>query len=249
MAAATFSWASAADVGTGVASAISAWGTTSANKIVAKANAEAANVVRKAQNQQRASSLTLAGAMRAQAYHAALTNAGEADASAAETIARTSAAWTRGNFEQGLRNMEQIGAYTARAAAAGTGGASVQAVSYSIRLQQARLAERQDERQGQTMYELIKARSGIMPAAVSRLDMSPLAAGLDYNDNYVPQTNTGMGLIGALTEGLLSKGKSLQVALDSIQRPDNSPVPPPSNPYQPWESDFPAPANPSISID
>lgn len=215
---AQFSWAAAADVGTGIASAISAWGTASANKIVQKANAEAANKVRKAQNEVRASGTSLAAAMRAQSYRAVLTNAGEADEGGAELIARTQEAWTRGQFEQGIKGAEMLGAFTARAAASGTGGASVLAVSNTLRLQQARLAERSEERQDETMYELIKQRSGVMPAAVSRLDFSPLVAGLDQSQNYVPETSGGMSLLASLAEGILSKGKSLQVALDSIPR-------------------------------
>lgn len=217
-----FSGAAAADVASGVASAISAWGTASANKIVAKANAEAMNTVRKAQNQQRASSLTLAGAMRAQSYRASLTNAGEASNSATELIARHQDAWTRGNFEQGLKGAEEMGAYAARAAAAGVGGASVAAVSYTVRLQQSRLAEQTTDRQSQMQYELVKQRSGIMPAAISRLDNSPLAAGLDQNDNYVPSSSSGGNLLGALAEGLMSKSKSLQVMLDSIPKADET---------------------------
>lgn len=227
MAGAQFSWAAAADVATGIAGAISSYGTIQANKIiaeanakVAKANAEAANTVRKAQNQQRASGLSLAATMRSITDQRILGAAGDATNNAAEFTARTHAVWTRGNVEQGLRDMEQFGAVTARAAAAGVGGASVNAVSYSMRLQQARLAERRAEKQDETDYEFIKQRSGIMPAAMSRMDLSPLAANFDYSQNFYSPAPTGGGgsLTGLLIEGLLRKKDSLQVALDSLPR-------------------------------
>lgn len=217
--AAQFSWAAAADVGLGIAGAFGQWGAASAARTVARANADAANVVRGAQNQQRAANTSLAATMRSLQYKAALTNAGEASNAGSELIARTQESFTRGNFEQGLRDMEQLGAYTARAAASGVGGASVRAVSYTVRLQQARLAERTEERQGEQVYELNKARAGIFPAAASRLDISPLTGGMDYSRNVAPGGGGGgTGLILALTQGLFSKRESLQVALDSIAR-------------------------------
>lgn len=218
---AQFSWAAAADVGTGIASAISAWGTASANRIVSKANAAAQERVRKAQNQQRASGISLAATMRSQSYRAALKNAETQFNSSGELIARTQESFTRRNFEQGLKNVEQIGAFAARAAAAGVGGASVRAVSSTMQLQQDRLSERQGERDEETMYELVKQRTGIIPAAVSRLDVSPLNPNIDYTPTF-QQGPTGGNLLGFLTEGLLSKSKSLQVALDSISTPDNT---------------------------
>lgn len=214
--AAQFSWAAAADVATGVAGAISSWGTASANKIVAKANAEAQRVIRDAQNRQRASATTLAGAMRGIAYRAALGNAGDSMNDANTLIARSQEAWTRGNLEMGLKNAEQIGALAARSAAAGVGGASVRAVSYTTQLQQDRLSERMAERQQESMYEMVKARSGIMPAAVSRLDVSPLNPNIDYTPTFDPTAGNSANLLGFLTEGLFSKAKSLQVALDSL---------------------------------
>lgn len=217
MAGAQFSWASAADVGLGIAGAISSWGTSSANAIVAKANAAAANKIREAQNIQRASGLSLAATMRGITDKRILGAAGDATNSASEFMARTHESWTRGNVEQGLRDMEQLGALTARAAAAGVGGSSVNAVSYSMRLQQARLSERTAEKQDETDYELIKQRSGIMPAATSRLDLSPLSANMDYSTNAVAEGSSG-NLFASLLEGLLRKKDSLQVALDSIPR-------------------------------
>lgn len=221
MAGAQFSWAAAADVASGIGGAISAWGTASANSIVSRANAEAQNRIRAAQNLQRASGLSLAATMRGITDHRIMSAAGDATNSASEVIARTHEAWTRGNIEQGLRDMETFGAVTARAAAAGVGGASVNAVSYSLRLQQARLAERQGEKQDELNYEMLKQRSGIMTAASQRMDLSPLAASMDYSLNSTP-SGEGGNLMGALLQGLLSKKDSLQVALDSIPREQSS---------------------------
>jgi len=152
--------------------------------------------------------------MRSLQYQTSLRNAGEANNSGAELLARTQESWTRGNFEQGLRDMEALGAYNARAAASGVGGASIQAVSYSMRLQQARVAERQGEKQSEITYELIKQRSGIMPAAVSRLDISPLSPNIDYSVNTA--SSSAPSLTASLIQGLLTKRESLQTALNSI---------------------------------
>jgi hypothetical protein len=212
--AASFSWASAGDVSLGVANAISAWGSASANSILTNANIAAQKKIRDAQNMERASSVSLAATMRSLQYNAALKNAGNTSNDAAELLARTQQSWTRGNFEMGLRNIEQVGAYAARAAASGVGGASVQQVSYSVRLQQQRVQQQVEERHGQLDYELIKQQSGIMPAAESRLDITPLKPNFDYSAAGVGTNTPNIGL--ALIQGLLTKGKSLQTALDSI---------------------------------
>lgn len=223
--AATFSWASAADVASGVGSAISAWGVASANKITAEANAAAAERIRAAQNEQRASAVTLAGVMRSISYRSTLANAGVQANAATELMARTNESFTSSNFEQALKNTEQMGAFAARAAAAGVGGASVRAVSQTVQLQQDRLAQSTEDRQDQTMYELAKARTGIMPAAASRLDISPLSPNLDYTPSYDASDGNSANLFAYLTQGLFSKGNSLQVALDSIQYADDTQLP------------------------
>jgi hypothetical protein len=215
--AAQFSWAAAGDVGLGLAGAYGQIASAQAGAIVSKANADAQNVIRKAQNEQRASGLSLAATMRGITDKRILDQAGDASNAAAEVLARTQQSWLRGNVEQGLRDMEHLGAVTARASAAGVGGGSVAAVSFTQRLQQARAKEQVDQRQGQMTYELIKQRSGIMSAAESRLDISPLSANQDFTTNSAPAGGGG-NLMAALTEGLLSKSKSLQVALDSIHR-------------------------------
>jgi hypothetical protein len=153
--------------------------------------------------------------MRGISYRATLTNAGGEYNNATELMARTQQAWTRGSFEQNLRNVEQLGAVAARSAAAGVGGASVRATSYSMQLQQDRLAQVQQERQGEQTYDMLKARAGIMDAAASRLDVSPLNPNLDYSQSFAPVGNN-TSLLGALAQGIMSKSKSLQVALDSI---------------------------------
>lgn len=219
---AQFSWAAGADVLGGVASTISQWGTVSAQRIVANAQADSQNKIRGAQNGQRASALSLAATVRSMANAATLTNAGDSFNSASELLARTHEAAVRGDVEQGIRDAEALGAYTARAAASGMGGASVQAVNYSIRLQQARLAERTDEKDTEVRYELLKQRSGIMPSAASRLDISPLNPNLDYSMN-LPVTGGGSSLAMSLIQGLLTKRESLQVALNSIPQ-DSAPA-------------------------
>jgi hypothetical protein len=214
---AQFSWAAGMDVASGIAGAFASWANASSQRILSKAAAQAQAVVRDGQNKQRAANLSLAATMRSIADDAVLNNAGDSYNSMSELIARTQEAAIRGNVEQGLRNAEQIGAFAARSAAAGVGGASVHMVSYSMRLQQARLAERMQERNEETTYELLKQRSGIMPAAVSRMDVTPLNANFDYSFNG-GQAGNGPSLAASLVEGLLSKRASLQVALDSISQ-------------------------------
>jgi hypothetical protein len=213
---ATFSWAAAGDVAGGVAGAFSSWASANATSRVNKANADAANMVREGQNKQRAANSSLAATIRSMANNALLTAGGAATNSASESLARTQEAWTRGNFEQGLRGVEELGAWTARAAAAGVGGSSVQQVSYSMTLKQARMSERQQERQDEGTYDAIVARAGIMPAYSSRSDFSPNNVGLDYSRNQAADGAGGTGLLAMLTEGLLRKAPSLQVALDSM---------------------------------
>lgn len=219
---AQFSWAAGADAGLGLASAFSSWASADASAIVSKANADAANTVRKAQNEQRASGLSLSATLRSIVDKRVLDSAGLSANNATEAAIRTQQSFTRGNVEQGLRDVENLGAVSARASAAGVGGASVEAVSYSVRLQQARLAQRMGERDNQITYEQLKQRSGIMPNAVDKLDLTPLTAGFDYTNSIA--SNQQGSLIAALTEGLLRKKDSLQVALNSIPL-DTAPLP------------------------
>jgi alkylation response protein AidB-like acyl-CoA dehydrogenase len=225
--AAQFSWAAGADVITGLSGAFSSWASADANAIISKANADAQNTVRKAQNVERASGLSLAATMRSIVNSRILTNAGDTSNNTNEFLARTQQSWLRGNVEQGLRDMETLGAVTARSAAAGVGGSSVAAVASSLQLAQERRDEQQARGQDQTTYEILKAKSGIMPAASSRMDLTPLSANLDYSQNFASANQTP-DLMAALTEGLLRKAPSLQVALDSLtqqKQPDNSRYP------------------------
>jgi hypothetical protein len=202
-------------VGSGVASAISAWGTASSNKIVNRANAQAAETIRKAQNQQRASGLSLAATMRGMTYRAALGNAGQSVNDAGELIARQTEAFIRNDMEVSVKGAEQRGAMAARAAAAGVGGASIRVASYTLDLQQARLTERQQERNSEVMYELVKQRAGIMPAAVSRLDVNPLNPNFDYSVSQ-EQGGNSANLLMYLAQGVLSQRENLQVGLNAI---------------------------------
>lgn len=211
MAQAKFNWAAAADVGLGLAGGLASMLTSSANNQVSAANAEAQNTVRKAQNQERAARTGLAATVRSINNQRTLTASGDAQRAVTETLLRTTDDFTNNRVESGIRNMEQLGAVYARAAATGVGGGSVQALAYSVALSQARQEERDIGQFGQVSYDLLMQRAGMARTAVESLDLSNDSAGLDFS------TNTGKISTGgdwtSLVTGLTSKTNSIQLLL------------------------------------
>lgn len=228
MAQAKFNWAAAADVGLGLAGGLASMWTSSANNKVAAANADAQNIVRKAQNQERAARTGLAATVRSINNQRTLTAAGDAQRAVTETLLRTADDFTNNRVEAGIRDMEQLGAVYARAASAGVGGGSVQALAYSIALSQARQEERDINQFGQVSYDLLMQRAGMARTAVESLDLSNDSAGLDYSVSTGKVSSGGDWT--SLVTGLAGKASSIQLLLadwDARQKEKASPAVPP----------------------
>lgn len=206
---ATFDWAATADVGLGLAQGLGQMFSASAGRTVASANAEAQNRVRQAQNQERAARTGLAATVRSINNARRLRAAGDAQRAVTENISRTQQDFLANKLEEGVRNIEEIGAATARAAAAGVGGGSVRALGETILARQARLAQITEEQYQTETYDMRLARAGIMTDAAAGLDISTDSAGLDYSVNQAPVV-TGGGWMDVLS-GVLEKRQSLSI--------------------------------------
>lgn len=209
MAQATFSWAAATDVGLGLAQGLGRMLTSSAQATVASANAEAQNLVRQAQNQERAARTGLAATVRSINNARRLRAAGDAQRAVTENIIRTQQDFLANNLEAGVRDLEEVGAATARAAAAGVGGGSVRALGETILARQARLAQITEEQYQTETYDMRLARAGIMQDAAAGMDISTDSAGLDYSVSQAPVA-TGGGWAEVLS-GVLDKRQSLSI--------------------------------------
>lgn len=214
-----FSGAAASGVGLGVAQGLGSFLIASGNRALSQANADARNIVRGGQNEQRIAESRLSAVVREINNRRRLTAAGEQADAVTNTAIRAQEAFTAGQLEQGLRLSESLGAAAAQAAASGVGGSSVEAINALTEGRAARLQQAQEQSQGRQQYDLYKQRAGVLERGVQSLDFSPLTANIDYGRD---QGSAGGGfgsLVGSLMGNLIGtedQRKTLQTFLGSI---------------------------------
>lgn len=212
---AEFSWAAAGDVGLGLIKGIGSGLSALGSAEIANANARAANRVREGQNEVRRANAGLAGTVRSLNNQRLAEAAGKQLDVLVQNSVRTQDSFTRGNFEQTIRNAEEYGRSAAGAAAAGLGGGSIEAMSRLTLLTAERKRQVGMDAQADVTYDQMQQMLGIMPSAVQRMDTSPIVGGFDQGRNV--STGNGMGgFAGALLNGLLEKKDSLAVLLGSL---------------------------------
>lgn len=213
---AEFSWAAAGDVGLGLLGGLTkGLGAMAANS-AREANAEAQNLIREGQNEVERSKRSLAATVRGINNDRLLRAAGkQLDVLTANAI-RMSESYTKGNFEQSIKDAESMGAASVRASASGLGGSSVAAIGQVTQLAQARQAQYRAEQQSDQLYDATQATVDVLGNALRQTSTAPLTASMQYGMNSINQS--GSTLAGALIEGLLAKDKraSLQTLLGSL---------------------------------
>lgn len=215
-----FSGAAAGQVGLGVAGAITSFGAASGRRAVASANAEAANIVRAAQNTQRIAQNNLALTVRRINNDRRLAYASKAQDTSTQTILRAQEAFAAGRIEQGLRQAEQLGAGVARAAAAGVGGSSVLAYQQALEGKQARLEQFQEENFADSQEDMFRQRADIFERGLQSVDFSPTTTTLDRSNNVGPGGSVFGDLLGAMTGALIGNEQqrsTLNTLLGSIK--------------------------------
>ena len=116
--------------------------------------------------------------------------AGKQFDAASQNIVRNKDAHVRGSIEQQIQQAEAAGAYAANLASKGVGGASGDAISMTLALQQSRQRGAAKQNKEYLDYDQAKQQAGIMPTTLNSLDMTVYSGSVD-NTVAVPEIRQG----------------------------------------------------------
>lgn len=179
----------------------------SSNLELSRAQIAGENADRKSSNQIKAAQGGLARFMMTQNNKRLLDNAGKARAAAQQTLVRMQDSMASGDLESQISAAEAAGAFAANAAFNGTGGNAVDLIDMTMRLKQGRARAAQEQANGYATYDQVSQIAGIVPQAISGLDMGSVSDGLDLAENVAPAgltTSKGPSVLGGALTGLLS---------------------------------------------
>jgi len=184
-------WAS---LGLSLASGFAARGIEKAQQTVNKAQADAANVIRSASNQEKAALGGLARYMQAENNKRRLRAAGEQFSVGTQNLMRLRDSRVTGDIEQQLQEAEAQGAYAANAAFSGTGGNAVDMIDLTMRLRDSRAQRARDEQAGYLDYDAVQQIAGIIPQTLEGLDTTLFNDGMDRSTNmhFAPPASGGI---------------------------------------------------------
>lgn len=221
---ADFSWAAASDVGLGVLGGLSKGVDALGRSMVANANASAAATVRAGQNEVRRSAAGLAATIKGINDKRMMEAASERRDAFTTTALRTQDAFVNRDFENSIKGAEALGRAAASGAAAGIGGAGIQAISQTTQLQLDRQKQALAAGEQDVTFDEQQGIASVIPQALRGLSTSPLILG--YDNSATPAVATP-NIAGAMIAGLLDKRASLQTLLGSLQ---DSPAAAPGSP-------------------
>lgn len=124
-----------------------------------------------------------------------------------QNIVRNKDAHVRGSIEQQIQQSEAAGAYAANLASKGVGGASADAISMALALQQSRQRQATKQTKEYLDYDSAKAQAGIIPSALNSLDQTVYSGSVD-NTVVLPEVRGGTdwaGIGAALLNSNLAK--------------------------------------------
>ena len=116
--------------------------------------------------------------------------AGKQFDAASQNIVRNKDAHVRGSIEQQIQQSEAAGAYAANLASKGVGGASGDAISMTLALQQSRQRGATKQTKEYLDYDQAKQQAGIMPSAMNALDQTVYSGSVD-NTVVMPEVRGG----------------------------------------------------------
>lgn len=125
----------------------------------------------------------------------ALRVAGKQFDAASQNIVRNKDAHVRGSIEQQIQQSEAAGAYAANLASKGVGGASADAISMTLALQQSRQRWATKQTKEYLDYDQAKQQAGIMPSAMNALDQTVYSGSVD-NTVVMPEVRGGTDYAG-----------------------------------------------------
>jgi hypothetical protein len=175
--------------------------TKSANK-VARANADAQNTVRKAQNELQAAESSYARWAQSVSNQRRLRVAGKQAEAAQQSMARLQDQRAGSGLAARVRAAEEQGALAARSSFAGIAGSSADIVAGTAALRAAIVGE-QEQRTGEQQEFEIRERAGrVIGDAIQGLDNTAILSNLDMNKSLATQKiNTTTALGDAMASG------------------------------------------------
>lgn len=200
---------------------------TYSQNLINNTNADAANMVRGANNTLAAAQSAFGNLQRSIGNQNKLNAAGRQLDENEQNLARMQDAMTRGSLEDGLRAAEQMGALHAQAAMQGVGGASATMLHQTLALHAARQKTTADNNSGLQTYDMIQQRMGLKRNMVQSLDQGQTFAPIDYSVNVAPLVQsplrteqfagsaTSQAWVSALTGGGGGGAESLMQSISS----------------------------------
>lgn len=161
---------------------------TAAQNVVNKANVEASNTIRDANNELSSVVGSLNRSRQAMNNRQALrTNSREQEA-IQTNLARTLSDLTQSSLEDRLNSAFELGSLAAAASAAGVGGNSREVMNSTLRLTAARKQQALDEQGDIITYDGLKMLTNTQADAYASLDSTVILDQLDLSrDQYIPQ--------------------------------------------------------------
>jgi len=189
-----------------------------AQRTIDAANAQAANTVRRANNNFTAAQAGLSNFMRSAGNQHRLRAGGEAVNALSTNLARLQDQIATGSLNQQIAAAEQLGAVRAQAAASGAGGTSSAMLHQTLQLAQSRAASTAQQNARYQTWDMLAQRAGLTGDMAQAWDAGQSFATLDYSVDQAPYRATegnlftdflgggGAQLIGNAAGALIKSG-------------------------------------------
>lgn len=191
-------------------------GAAQAQSIINKANAEAANLTRQADNEFKGAAASLANFMRAENNKKQMRAAGEAYNALSQNMYRQLDTSLNGTIQERLAASEQLGELAAASAAAGLGGGTVDSINNTMRLRNSLMEQQSEQNENFLRYDAYAQRAGLLQTAVESGDYSQTFAGIDYSRNvaeYVAKPSA----LGAIVQAFGAAAPYIRTGLGQNQ--------------------------------
>lgn len=151
-----------------------------AQMIVAKANADAENTIRKGKNAYEGAKAALSNYLRAEDTKQKFKAAGEQYNAINSNMQRARDQYVKGTIQEKLAASEQLGALTAQASFLGIGGSTVDSIRSQIKFASDDAAQEGEMAVNYQMYDARNERNNLMYQAASASDFGTTFANMDY---------------------------------------------------------------------
>lgn len=168
-------------IANGIMGFLGASSAAKAQSIINKANADASNTVRKADNEYRGAAAGLANYIRAEDTKRKFKMAGAEWNAAGQNIVRLHDAAVKGEAQVRIKAAEQLGELSAQASFMGIGGSTVDSINRQIRMASSDQIQQMDDQVRYQTGDIQAQRVNLFDNANAASDQGTTFAGLDYN--------------------------------------------------------------------